>query len=76
MTPITLSRSMTCLGMSTSVNESSGPETILPFMYIMPPEPKTELCETKKISYYSKLRSNKKERKKIKRKIKEKVMFE
>lgn len=34
------------------MRESSGPETILPFMYIMPPEPKTELCEKEKQTPY------------------------
>lgn len=40
---------MTFLGLSTSGNESSGPETILPFIYMMPPEPKTELCKSAQI---------------------------
>uniref|UniRef100_A0A1B0BHF0 Uncharacterized protein n=1 Tax=Glossina palpalis gambiensis TaxID=67801 RepID=A0A1B0BHF0_9MUSC len=42
---LTLSKSFIFFGTNTSISDSNGPETILPFMYIIPPEPKTELCK-------------------------------
>lgn len=69
----TLSRSMTCFGMSTSVKESSGPETILPFMYIMPPEPKTELCNEKEFRIIQNLKATERKQRKSKENLKGKL---